>query len=124
MYLSYDVDLAGLTGNGRLCFLDHMASGPRRALLRMCRVLTDSTRDFDDRFEAVRAVLIEAKRLRNAPQVPMAEEDDDQADLLAIVGQLETMISGIHYLMNLMPEQHDQLQAIYDALEAPKKGAK
>lgn len=121
MSAMYDVDLAGLTRSYRLQFLDHLESGVRRSIIGFCKTLADPHRDFNDRSEAVEAVLIEAKRLRNAPQAPMADEDDDRDALLASLARLEGMVEGIHYLMTLMPEQHDQLQAVYDALEHMNK---
>ena len=122
MSATYDVDLPGLTRSYRLRFLDRMESGVRRSIIGLCKTMNDPYRDFDDRWQAVRAVLTEAKRLRRTPQAPM--DEDDRAALLASLAGLEGMVEGIYYLMTLMPEQHDQLQDVYDALERMDKGAR
>ncbi len=118
---SHDVDLAGLTRSYRLQFLDYLESDLRRTIIAFCKTLTDPSRDFNDRLEAVQFMLTEAKRLRNAPQVPGVDERDGHHALLAFLAKLDGMIEGIYFLMTLLPEQHDQLQAVYDTLENMNK---
>ena len=117
----YDIDLAGLTRSYRLQFLDHLESDLRRTIIVFCKTLADPNRDFNDRLEAVQFMLTEAKRLRVAPQVPGIDDSDGHYALLAFLAKLNGMIEGIYFLMTLLPEQHDQLQAVYDTLENMNK---